>query len=249
MSEDRGRRRRLGSLGAGALGSGGRARPQKIGDPNVLSDAATPNRLSTEAGRPKGLPVGTRETPTWTPATTAAPTVRAPQRSRRVPSLSTVLFVGFVVFTAIRFLGQTVGESAPVAPVATSPGDAPGAIRSSDPEPSLAPAEPGAISFGTGSDGDCGVTDDAIAFNVGTDVWWSAQLSAGQPPEAGAVVIVHRDDAEISRETVPPDTSVGEWDVLCSSEPVAEQGRGDYRVEVWDENTIELLAVGEYRLS
>lgn len=245
MSEDRGRRRTLGSLGAGALGSGRRARPQKVGDPNVLSDAATPNRLSTEAVRPKSVPIGTREAvPGWTP-----PAGTAPQRSRRIPSLSTVLFVGFVIFTAIRFLGQAAGESPPAAPVATSPGEGPVSTASPGAESSQGPAEPGLIMFGTGSDGDCGVTSAAVLFDVGADVWWSAQLSALQPPEAGAMVVVLRDTEEVSREKVPPDTSVGEWDVLCSTEPVAEQGGGDYRVEVWDLNSVVLLAVGEYRLS
>jgi hypothetical protein len=243
MSEDRGRRRTLGALGAGLPGPARRA-PQKVGDPNVLSDAATPNRLSSEAGRPRSVPIGTLEAPTWTP-----PTVATPRRSRRIPSLSTVLFVGFVVFTAIRFLGQAVGESAPEAPVATTPGDGSGSKASAGPESSSAPAEPGAISFGTGSDGDCGVTGDAVEFDVGADIWWSAQLSTVQPPEAGAVVLVHRDGEEVSRETVSPDTSAGEWDVLCSTEPVAERGGGDYQVEVWDADEVVLLAVGEYSLS
>ena len=90
---------------------------RRVGEPNVLSDQATPNRLST-LGTPGSskLPAMAPTGPAARPAT-ARPTIAtgrparpaeddAGPRQRRLPSLSTLLFIGFLVFTAARFLSN-----------------------------------------------------------------------------------------------------------------------------------------------
>lgn len=237
MSESRRPRGILNTLGTGKLGARGQARPARVGDPNVLSDAAIPNRLSTEAVRPTStggrtsdtapgpLPAIPRPAPGALPGSTQG-------RRLRIPSLSTLIFLGFVAITAFRIFGEFAEGF--------SPGSSPGGPSAT---------APGMIAFGTASDGDCGVTGEAVAFAEGTEVWWSAKLSAMQPAEAAAVVVIRRDDRQIERQDVPADEALGDWDVLCSTEPIAQHIGGTYRVEVWDAQVKLLLAVGEYRLS
>lgn len=246
MTDGRGRRNRL------VLGQG-RALAQRVGEPNVLSNAARPNLLSSEVRSVTGALPGSRG---WTGQTAppvqrrsnamattpiAVPTQRAGQARRRTGllSLQTVIFFGFVIFTAFRFLGQMGGGSAEPAftTPANGPGDTPAAVT------------PGSITFGTASDGKCGVTGAATLFAEGTDVWWSAQLSTLQKPDATAVVVVLRNLREISREKVPADPTLGTWDVLCSSSPVEQHIGGSYVVEVWNGDESDLLASGEYSLT
>jgi hypothetical protein len=229
MSDDRPRRGTRGSRRSAA-----RSQQGSVGQPNRLSDAATPNRLSGESTPATGALAGTRQ------GALAAPggTVLASQRRRQIPSLSTLLFLGFVALTAIRLVGAAMEDAMPATPAPTTvnPG------RSESPEP-------GAITFGTGSDGDCGVVEAAVRFDAGTDVWWSAELATEQPPSADAVVIVLRNGVQVDREYVAPDDSVGVWSILCSTVPVAQKIGGTYRVEVWDGDMTVLHAAGEYELA
>lgn len=93
------------------------------------------------------------------------------------------------------------------------------------------------------------VAGPAVVFPAGTEVWWSAELSTEQAPEADAMVVVRRDGVEIDRQYVPADPSVGTWNLLCAAEPVQDGGSGLYRVEVWDGELVLLHAQGEYRVA
>lgn len=206
---------------------------RRVGEPNVLSDAATPNQLSGMAARPVNVQTGTRQgTDSGLPTGTAAP-----RSGVRLPSFGTLIFLGFLAITGFRLFGEFVGGLAEPTPAPTTPAGL------------AQPAEPGLITFGTKSDGDCGVLETGEAFKPGTDVWWSAELATAQAPNATVVVIVRRDGAQVDREEVPPDDSFGKWSVLCSGGPVVESVAGLYRVEVWDETITTLHAVGEYRLA
>ena len=236
MSEDRPQPGIPGRPGSGAPGSRERGRRGSAGEPNVISGVATPNRLSTESAAPTGALSGTRQV---TPGDTR-PVGATPARRRiPIPSLPTLIFLGFVAITAFRIFGEVADQLLPTAPGTTSPAAGPASV----------PTAPGAILFGTGSDEDCGVTGEGVRFQPGTDVYWSAMLSEEQAADAGAVVIVRRDDQEVEREEVPPDESFGVWDQLCSGAPVAHDGSGSYRVEVWDEDVAVMLAAGTYTLS
>ena len=221
MSEDRRRRR----IRGGAAG--------RVGEPNVLSNAAAPNTLSGQTTRPLGVQMGTREgADGW--LTTG---ITARRSGVRLPSFGTLIFLGFLAITGFRLLGEFaegLAQATPDATGAATPGEA---------------AEPGTIVFGTKSDGDCGVLETGTAFAAGTSIWWSAQLPTRQSPDTAVVVIVRRDGAEVDREDVPPDPDIGSWSVLCSGDPVVESISGVYRVEVWDVTVTTLHAAGEYRLA
>lgn len=202
----------------------------------MLTDAAIPNTLSQMGGRPASVQVGTRPGPTgsstpWlaTGATTARPRSRV--------SLGTVIFLGFLAITGFRLVGEFVRGLQTERPVVTSPADA-----------GQAP-EAGAIVFGSSSDGNCGVSGSKDTFAPGSEVWWTANLSIKQGPDASVVVITRRDGAELERETIPPDPSIGAWAVLCSGKPITQWTPGLYRVEVWDPAITTLLSVGEYRIA
>lgn len=236
MSDDRRQRGVPETVGPGFIGRRGKVGRGSVGEPNVISGAATPNRLSTESAVPVGAPSGPRRvTPDGTRPVEATP---GPRRIP-IPSLPTLIFLGFLAITAFRIFGEFIGGVLPTAPEATSSATSPGSI----------PTVPGVILFGTASDEDCGITGEGIRFDAGTDVYWSAMLSAEQAADVGAVVIVRRDDQEVEREEVPPDESFGAWDQLCSGAPVVDDGSGSYRVEVWDENAAMMLAAGAYTIS
>ena len=109
MSETRRRR--------GTLIGGGQPtpRPKRMGEPNVLSDAATPNVLSTPAARPLTPAVNQS-----TIVATGRPSTPAPQANQgwlatsqpaaasrvRLPSFGTLIFLGFLVITAVRVIGE-----------------------------------------------------------------------------------------------------------------------------------------------
>jgi hypothetical protein len=220
--------------------------PRRIGEPNVLSDAATPNVLSTQTGRPRPLAVrasragsAARVGPMpqanqgW-PATSQP----AAQGRVRLPSFGTLLFLGFLAITAVRVLGQVAsGITGPTSePVATSPAGTGSEVA------------PGPVTFGTGQGTDCDVTGAAAEFGRNVDVWWSAELSTRQPADAAAVVIVRRGGEEVQRDFVPSDSSFGEWSVLCAGEPITLHEPGGYRLEVWNEAETVLHAAGEYRV-
>jgi hypothetical protein len=219
----------------------------RVGEPNVLSDAATPNVLSTQTRRPQPLAVGPMQSATFAP-TAPRPQANegwlatgqaAPARRVRLPSVGTLIFLGFVAITAVRLLGQFAsGITGPTTePAVTAPAD-PGSV-----------VPPGPVTFGTGQGTDCDVTGVTAEFDRNTDVWWSAQLSTVQSAEASAVVIVRKGGEEVHRELVPPDTSFGEWSVLCAGEPLTLHEPGTYRLEVWNKEETVLHAAGEYVVS
>lgn len=202
----------------------------RVGDPNVLSNAATPNELSGMAAGPASVKVGANiRTSQTAPA--------APRSGVRLPSFGTLLFLGFLLLTGLRLLGefaQGLAQETPVPTTAAAPDEG---------------SRPGPIVFGAKSDGDCGVLETAVEFIQGTAVWWSAQLPTVQSPDVAVVIIVRHDGSEVDREDVPPDPGSGEWTILCSGAPVFERSPGLYRVEVWDETMTVLQAAGEYRMS
>jgi len=212
-----------------------------VGDPNVLTGAATPNQLSSQVGRAPG-PVVSNRTLAPTPVvlrpgvavrpTTPLGDTTAPRPRRRL-SLSTVIFLGFAAFTVIRFLGQSAGG--------------PGGIQTPTQRPVVESKGPGPIEFGT-RQGDCKIEDAATAFEQGTDVRWVAQLSEFQAPDAAVVVLFLRDGSRFNREDVPPDPSVGKWDTLCSADPISESTSGHYILEIWNGDLSKLLARGGYEV-
>jgi hypothetical protein len=221
MSEDR-RRRRIRGRAVG-----------RVGEPNVLSDAATPNQLSGMVTRPANVETGTRAgSESWLATGAAAQKPRV-----RLPSFGTLIFLGFLAITGFRLFAGFVQGMAAETPPATSPAETGQGSAA------------GPIVFGSKSDGDCGVLETGVEFEVGTDVWWSAELTTAQAADATVVIIVRRDGAQVDREDVPPDESLGKWSILCSGDPVTEKVAGAYRVEVWDEAITTLHAVGEYRLT
>ena len=241
MSETRRRR------GISRANEAATRRPRRVGEPNVLSDAATPNVLSTPVVRPVAPAVGrSRQVESGTsPATVpqadqgwlttgqAAPAARV-----RLPSFGTLIFLGFLAITAVRVIGEIAsGMAEPTTPPATTA-----------PSGSGGSAAPGPISFGARQGEDCGVDAVSVEFGPATDVWWRAELATVQMPDAAVVVIVRRDGDEVQREDIPADPSYGKWSVLCAGEPIALHEPGTYRVEVWDEEVTVLHATGEYRV-
>lgn len=234
MSDDGSRRGFRGRRDAGAT-----VRSATEPQPNVLSDASPPNRLSTETSPNAGGQGGTQVsvTPTSGPQVnsrgSAVPAGVRTERARvRLPGVSTLIFLGFVALTAFRIVGEWVEQNAVPVPLATT-----------------APAPPGPVTFGTRATDECEVIGADSEFAVGADVWWSATMSTTQPPDAAVVVIIHRNGAVVSREDVPADQSAGDWDLLCSSGPVEQDFAGQYRVEVWNEARTVVLASGDYVIS
>ena len=224
--------------------SGARPRSGSVPQPNVLSDASTPNRLSSDSARAAGALRGTQAnatqataprpaSPTASSGPLVVPSAGATPRSRSgLPSLSTLIFLGFLALTGFRIFGEFVEGNTTPTPGSTS---------------ALPPSGP--VTFGTGTTEDCDVMGAGVEFDERTGVWWSATLSTMQPPAAAVIVIILRDGIQISREDVPADDTLGAWDVLCSSEPIAQDSSGRYRVEVWNGLKTRVLAAGEYVLS
>ena len=232
MSDD-GRRRRL----RGRRDAGAPVQAGSVPQPNVLSDASPPNRLSTETAPNVGGLGGTGAsvTPTTGPQVnsrgTVVPAGVSDRQGLRLPGVSTLIFLGFVALTAFRIVGEWVEQAADPPPAGTT-----------------APA-PGPVIFGTRATDECEVVGASVEFPEGADVWWSATMSTTQPPDAAVVVIILRNGVQATRENVPADESAGDWDLLCSSGPVEQDTAGKYRVEVWNEARTVVLAVGEYVIS
>lgn len=218
-----------------------------MGEPNVLSDAATPNVLSTAAARPLAPAVNRSASSGRAAEPAVAPQANqawlatgqpAPAARVRLPSFGTLIFLIFLAITAVRVIGEMASSFAdPTPPPPTT-----------SPAGSGDSAAPGPISFGDRRGSDCGVAGLSVEFGPETDVWWSAELSTVQPVDAAAVVIVRRNGDEVEREDVPADPSFGEWSVLCAVEPIALHDPGTYRVEVWNEDVTVLHAAGEYNI-
>ena len=215
------------------------AAPRRVGEPNVLTGQATPNQLSTMGTTSRPTPPAMAPTQAATrplanqPAIPAGMPPRPPSeatpaagpRVRRLPSLSTLIFIGFLLFTAARFLGNAGFGFA---------------------DPTTPPGSAGVVTFGTSLDEDCALTQPGNRFARIDDVWWRADLAATQGADAATVVRMYHDEDQIERHDVPAEPNLGEWDVLCAAEPVAGRGAGEYRVEVWDAPEQQLLATGTY---
>jgi hypothetical protein len=97
-------------LGTGASNPAGR-----VGEPNVLSDAAIPNRLSSEVARPANVSTLV-QAPTARPVTpgvlrsSSGPTAPVPvdpePTGRRPLTFQTLIVIGFVLLTLFRLLSQ-----------------------------------------------------------------------------------------------------------------------------------------------
>ena len=86
-----------------------RSQPQ----PNVLADEAQPNRLSSELVGPALTMPRRNPAPTGVVARSGGgepvdPRFERP--ARRAPSLSRILFLGFLIITAFRLVGALVGH-------------------------------------------------------------------------------------------------------------------------------------------
>lgn len=228
----------------GRIRPGRPQRVRKVGEPNVLSGAAVPNQLSSQAKQPESVtadtrpgahlvPVSVRPAPASPAPGRAFPESDAPSGGRRLPAIPTLVFLAFVALTAFRLLGQVLGGPA------ADPTTAPGATA----------IAPGPVRFGTDVNDDCSVSGEASTFTAEADVWWSAEMATRQKATVTVVVIVRRDGAEIEREVVPPDDSGTTWSVLCSGAPVADEDGGTYRVEVWNQDVTILHAAGEYTVT
>jgi len=242
--------------------------PRRVGEPNVLSNQAIPNVLSTQtspvsaasaanaASAAIAPSAASAAAPSTSPARPGAvrPTVatdrpaapapdQAARRTIRVPSLSTIIFLGFLLFTAARFLGnlELGGADPTTAPQATS-----------GPRPTLGSmptvnSAPGKVVFGESVTQDgCKLVKSNTRFRLGIDVWWQAEMTRLVEGDETVVYVAFRDGDEVDRETIPPDSEVGEWSVLCGGRAVPGYRPGLYRVEIWDESETELLSSGEY---
>ena len=218
--------------------------PRRVGQPNVLSNQAIPNRLSTQGvparssstsnhaspprpvqvGQPAiGRPAGASRAPTPAPGEAGRP------RSVRLPSLGTLLTIGFILFWATRVIGNIGNDEE--SPTTTAGAGGPVA---------------GVISFGTGLGDGCDLTGVASRFAASTDVWWCAELRTSQPEDVTVVVRAYRDEGQIERYEIPPEQGTGRWEILCPGEAITARQTGSYRVEVWDEPEQVLLAVGTF---
>jgi hypothetical protein len=232
-SKLRGIRTRLGTGSANPAG--------RVGEPNVLTGAAVPNRLSSEVARPVNVSTLTQAptvrragTVATRPGVAPADLQEAP-RGRRAPALQTIIVIGFIVLTAIRLASQFLGDGSFGDQTETNP-----------PNPAATADAPGPITFGTAMDDECALTGTATQFGENTEVWWTAELPTRQSSKAVVVVLVLRDHEEVARDVWPPE-GTSSWTVMCDG-PVAKREVGSYRVEVWDEDLKVLQAAGEYQI-
>jgi hypothetical protein len=221
--------------------------------PNVLTDETRPNTLSTQSTGTAPAAAGRAVAPTAATASNrfaiANPSARLPAtadsrfetRGRRAPSLATIIIVGFLVVTAFRVIGALAGRLVPdQASVPTAPAFVEGSsIRQ------------GGISFGTATDGLCGIAGIATGFTSGTDIWWSAHLvrSLEDPIEAIVLKVVH-DGVDIEDDTTSGrDLGANGSAVVCAVKPRDDTTPGQYIVQLWDGAQRQILASGEFRIS
>ncbi len=95
----------------GRSGTSASARPTLVGQPNVLSDSATPNRLSTQTARPAALLVGRAAAGPARTSTPAAPIGTTTRRRGIRLSLSTLIFLGFLILTVLRIIGEMASRA------------------------------------------------------------------------------------------------------------------------------------------
>ncbi|HJP89484.1 MAG TPA: hypothetical protein VJ850_10665 [Candidatus Limnocylindrales bacterium] len=242
------------------------ARP--VGAPNVLSNQATPNRLSTMGTTGGGIPaasagpakaatrpvVGSAPLPRPTIATGRPATVggrAAPpsatddrfERPSRRPKLGTIITIGFVIFWALRFFNSSgIGGG----------GSTPTPRASTRPPVTLAPrptphAAKGQVVFGEEADSSsCGLDKRSTRFTIAVEVYYEAEMEHVVAADATVVIIEKHDNVEIDRQEVPPDPDVGAWARFCGGGPVAGYQTGVYRLEIWNEAQTELLSSGSF---
>jgi hypothetical protein len=127
----------------GQSGATAFARPRQVGQPNVLSDAAAPNRLSTQTARPAAVLIGPAAAGQARASSPARPIgTTAARRGFRI-SLSTLIFLGFVLLTLFRIIGEMASRV---------PSETPRATSMAAESVSLV-ATPGTVTFETASSG------------------------------------------------------------------------------------------------
>lgn len=226
--------------------------------PNVLTDEAQPNVLSTQAtGRAPGTTswAGTSDRavapnqvlPARRPV--GAQSVRAQAiadsrfepRARRGPSLTSVIVIGFLLVTAFRVIGALAGPFFSGQPAQSVPPITIGGAL----------LEAGSIAFGISSDNQCGLDHVQSTFHPGADVSWSAHLARSLTSgEVSVEVIVIRNGVEIERSTVlRRDLGARGTDVVCSIRARSDNVIGSYVIQLRDASGSRVLASGKYSLS
>jgi hypothetical protein len=231
--------------------------PRRVGEPNVLSNQAMPNRLSTmgtgaRSASPKRAPAtgtasGAEPVTAGPTASTGRPappsTGGAAPRARRSLTVNSLIFIGFLVFTVMRFINSGGADDAD--PLRSSP-------PTSVPKPSLiarptVDSSPGKVVFGESTTHDgCDLEKGTTRFRTGIDVYWQAEAARTVQADETVVFLATYDGVEVDREKILPDPDVGEWAILCAGRAVPGYRAGLYRVEIWDETEQELLSSGEY---
>ena len=164
-----------------------------------------------------------------------------PQTRLRIPSLGSIIFIGFAIFTALRLIGGLA--SSDEQPTVTQPAG----VLATPAANGATPSKPGTVSFGTAEDANCGVTDRAEAFPAGVAVWWTAYLSSEQRGTDRVQVLVKHDGRQVGQSIGPGEDSTEPWDVLCAGNSITQPEPGVYRVEVRTYDGLKLLAAGEFR--
>jgi hypothetical protein len=234
------------------LVAGARALMRPEAQPNVLSNAAEPNRLSTQStGLAPNIP-GRNQAPTGVvpqnrllaPGSAARAAVPADTRferpARRAPSLSRIIFIGFLLVTGFRLAGSLLGGLAPSQAVPTA---APQLVRGSD-------IEPGAVAFGIAADGTCGILGAGTLFNGATDVWWSANLDRGLVGASESLLVIEKRNGVVIEQAATSVSDLGRYgsSVVCAIKPVGHATVGTYVLQVWDAAQTQLLASGAYTI-
>lgn len=174
---------------------------------------------------------------------TQAPDEAGPARVRRLPSLSTLLFIAFLIYAVVRAVGNAgFGTSDPT----TAPRPTPGAGATLGAMPTV-DSRPGKVVFGESITQDgCKLSKSNTRFTIGIDIWWQAEMTRTIEADETVIYVAMRDGVEFERETIAPDPDVGEWQVLCAGRPVDGSRPGRYRVEIRDASGVEILSSGEY---
>ena len=209
----------------------------------MLSNQATPNRLSTMGGAARVAKPTVGPTAARPRTTVARDDDEAPSRRLTLPSLRSLLVIGFLVLSAARFFdGAGSGDVGPTTPPRASAG--PQATLGARP---TVESSPGKVVFGESiTDSGCDLTRSGTLFLTGIDIWWQAETTRIVRADETVVYVATRDGVEFEHETIPPDPDIGAWSILCAGQPVAGSWPGLYRVEIRGEAKGELLSSGEY---
>jgi len=219
----------------------------------VLSNQAIPNQLSTMPGsaRPTVEPAehGTPVHRRVAAQSGQAPPQQAPRdeaaapgpvrRGIRLPSLGTIIFVGFIALTLSRFVGQALPDIGPT----PRPTSAPQGVAT---PPASEPVAPGTVWFGQSVTDDCRLAGRASIFTGPVRVWWRAQLSTVLGASDGVLVLTFRDGEQIDRDAMAPDPGASASDIVCADHFVPDSRAGTFKVEVWRTDRSERLAIGVF---